>query len=198
VLEFVEKFMFERGYSPSVREIAKKFRMRAIWGAAKHLQALEKKGYIYRNKDVARSIEVIGASPRYVTAVPVVGDVAAGEPILAVENIEGMVPIPRALARERDSFLLQIKGNSMIGAGIFDGDYVLVKSQSTAENGEIVVILIEDEATVKRFYRKKDVIELVPENPDMEPIQVRKGKDISIVGKVTAVIRVLDRATAIY
>ena len=194
VLDFIVEYVEQRGYAPSVREIADKFKMKGPRGAFDHLSSLEKKGYICRQSGKARSIEVIGQPIRETVPVPLVGRVAAGQPLLAVENIEGTVPLPRSLVRGENSFLLRIQGDSMIENHIQDGDYVLVRPQAVVENGEIAVVVIGDEATVKRLYQQGDLIELRPANPNMKPMRFKMNQaDIRVVGKVTAVFRLLDR-----
>ena len=155
-----------------------------------HLGKLEEKGYIRRDPTKPRAIELINDRDivrKEIINVPIVGKVTAGEPILAVENIEDFFPMPRDFASyDEEVFMLRVRGDSMIEAGILDGDFVVVRQQSHAENGDIVVALIEDEATVKRFYREADHIRLQPENPRLEPIRV---KDVQILGKVVGVFR---------
>jgi len=191
VLEFVREYAEYGGYSPTVAEIATHFR---IWprAAKKHLVALERKGYLnHPGGGARRAIGIVGRSAS--RSVPVVGQVAAGRPVLAVENIEGMVALDRALARWDDTFLLKVRGNSMLLAGIFDGDYVLVKPQNAAENGEIVVALLDDEATVKRFFRSDHTVRLEPANPEVDPIVVKEGeRNLQIIGKVVALLRMFE------
>jgi len=160
----------------------------------KTLAILERKGFIRRFPGGSRAIEVRDIMPALgkTLSVPIVGRVRAGEPILAVENIEGFLNFDRNLTSSGDVFLLRVQGDSMIEAHIEDGDFALVKSQSDAENGEIVVALIEDEATIKRIFKKRDLIRLEPANPTMEPIVVKKGdKKVAIVGKVIGIFRKL-------
>jgi repressor LexA len=157
----------------------------------RHLEALERKGYIKRDRTKARSVEIVQADdpmmvPVPMVAVPVVGTVAAGQPILAAENIEDVFPLPRDIVKDQQCFMLRVKGDSMIEAGIFDGDYVVVRQQPYAENGDIVVALLEDEATVKYYRRRRKSICLEPANRSMEPIIV---DDVKIVGKVVMSIR---------
>jgi repressor LexA len=169
-----------------------RFKFKAIATVQGHLASLERKGYIKREKDKARSISVTGLKKtlKDIIELPILGRVAAGVPILAVENIEGYVAIDKSWIKGGATFVLKVEGESMIEAGINDGDYVIVKQQATAENGEIVVSLINDEATVKRFYKDNDKITLKAENPDIKPFIYHKGDaDISIIGKVTGVFR---------
>lgn len=181
----------QTGHPPTVREIGKKLGLKSSCTVQRHLDALEKKGYIRRAKTKARSIEIVKSEdPRMVrtqsVSVPVVGTVAAGQPLLAAENIEDLYALPRDLIGDDDAFMLRVKGDSMIGDGLFDGDLVVVRRQDTAENGDIVVALLEDEATIKRFYRESGRVRLQPSNRAMQPIYVN---DVAIVGKVTMGLR---------
>jgi repressor LexA len=191
VYEFILEYTEGGGYPPTVAEIASHF---GIWprAAKKHLVALERKGYLnHPGGGARRAIGIVGRMA--FRAVPVVGDVPAGRPILAVENVEGSIALDRAVAKWEGVFLLRVRGNSMLLAGIFDGDYVLVKPQSTAENGEIVVALLGDEATVKRFFRTDRTVRLEPANPDLDPIVLEDGEEkLQIVGRVVALLRMLD------
>jgi repressor LexA len=184
----------ESGHPPTVREIGKKLGLKSSCTVQRHLDALEKKGYIRRSPTKARSIEIVKSEdPRMVrtqsVSVPVVGTVAAGQPILAEENIEDLYALPRDLVGDEDAFMLKVKGESMIEDGLFDGDLVVVRPQDTAENGDIVVALLEDEATIKRFYREAGRVRLQPSNRTMQPIYV---SDVAIVGKVTMAIRMFE------
>ncbi len=189
VLDFIIDYVRDSGYPPTVREIASAFSMSSK-GAYDHLVAIEKKGYIRRDPAKPRAIELLdfvhGRVPGSVVEIPVLGKVAAGEPLLATQNIERTISLSSDMIRTEEPFALGIKGDSMIGAGILEGDYVIVKQQRNAEQGDIVVALIGDEATVKRFYRADDHIELHPENPTMKPIIV---KDVTILGKVIGLFR---------
>lgn len=195
ILDFIEKFAAEEGYPPTVREIGAAVGLRSSSSVQFHLVALRNMGYLERDGNLTRAIRVRGResadrrsiSPVYV---PLVGQVAAGEPVLAQEHIEEEMPFPADMASAGDSFLLRVKGDSMINAGILDGDYVLVRQQETAETGDTVVAMIGDEATVKTFWRQDDQVELRPENDAMQPIAVTG--DIEILGKVRAVIRRLE------
>ncbi len=190
ILTYLMDTMQERGYPPSVREIGAALGLTSSSTVHSHLAALEKKGYIHRDPSKPRAIEILkdGASqpPRRPVAVPVVGRIAAGQPLFAEENIEDVLPLPRDFVREDGSFILRVRGDSMIEAGIYDGDYLVFRQQSTANNGEIVAALLGEEATVKRFYREKDHIRLQPENPTMSPILTR---DVTIIGKAIALLR---------
>jgi repressor LexA len=195
ILEFLKDFVMERGFPPTLREIASHLGVKGPRGPQKALQILERKGYLRRVSGGSRALEIAGVSPaeaRKVLSIPVVGRVRAGEPILAVENVEGYIRLDRSLLSSENVFLLRVQGDSMVEAHIQDGDFALVKPQANAENGEIVVALIEDEATIKRIFKKRDLIRLEPANPAMEPIVVRKGeKRIKIVGKVVGIFRKL-------
>ncbi|ADU51196.1 SOS-response transcriptional repressor, LexA [Thermaerobacter marianensis DSM 12885] len=188
ILDFIKGWVRERGYPPSVREIGEAVGLKSTSTVHTYLAQLERKGYIRRDPTKPRAIEILDeANVRTRTVpVPLVGQVTAGQPILAVENIEDILPLPADLVPEGEVFALRIRGDSMIGAGILDGDYVIVRRQDTAQNGDIVVALLEDEATVKRFYQERDGIRLQPENPAMEPIRVRHAR---VLGKVVALLR---------
>ena len=190
ILKYIKKVIDERGYPPSVREIGEAVGLRSSSTVHSHLVNLEKKGYIRRDPTKPRAIEVLGNRSSAVQ-VPVVGRVAAGLPILAVENIETTFPLPSSfLNNTTDVFMLTTKGNSMINAGIYDGDYLVVNQQHTAEDGDIIVALLNDEnATVKRFFKEKDCVRLQPENDLMEPI---RSKKVVILGKVIGLFRKLD------
>jgi repressor LexA len=180
--------VFRKGYPPSVREIGDAVGLASSSTVHAHLETLEREGFIRRDPTKPRAIELLDSAVpnRKVVHVPVVGRVTAGQPILAVENIEDYFPISRELLAEDEAFMLRVTGDSMIGAGILDGDFVFVRQQSHASNGEIVVALIDDEATVKRFFRENDHFRLQPENPVYEPIRVA---DVSILGKVIGIFR---------
>lgn len=194
ILDFIKEELHSKGYPPSVREICQAVGLKSTSTVHSHLGKLEKNGYIRRDHTKPRAIEIINHNPYYsqkeMIELPIVGNVTAGEPILAIENIEDTFPIPLDFldVDNSTSFILTIKGNSMIAAGIFDGDYIVVKQQNTARNGDIVVALLGDEATVKRFYKEKNHIRLQPENPDMEAII---AIDVMILGKVIGVFRKL-------
>ena len=210
VLRFIADHQEKRGVPPTLEEIRDHFQFRAIGTVQDHIRSLVRKGYLRRRRG-ARRLEVLRDpdsvfpddsdtwTPSYqecqrasgrVLLIPVVGEVAAGSPILAVENVEEEWFLDRKLLRGEDNFLLRVKGESMIGAHIRDGDYLLIRPQAVAENGEIVVALAGDEVTVKRLYRRRDRIELRPENPAFEPIVYRRGdEDVDIIGKVVGVLR---------
>mgnify|MGYP000975245910 CR=1 FL=1 len=190
IFKYIQKVIDGRGYPPSVREIGEAVGLKSSSTVHTHLVKLEKKGYIRRDPTKPRAIEILGNNS-VVVRVPIVGRVAAGKPILAVENIESSFPLPASFINTtNDVFMLTTKGDSMIKAGIFDGDYLIVSQQHTAEDGEIVVALLNDEdATVKRFYKEKDCIRLQPENDFLDPIC---SKDVTILGKVIGVVRKID------
>ena len=174
ILDYIKNEILNRGFPPAVREICEAVNLKSTSSVHSHLEALEKNGYIRRDATKPRAIEIIDDNfnlvRREVVNVPLIGTVAAGEPILAVENIESYFPVPAELMHNEPSFLLRVKGESMINAGIFDGDQVLVKQQSTASDGDIVVALVDDSATVKTFYKEKGYYRLQPENDTMDPI----------------------------
>lgn len=191
ILDYIKNEILNRGFPPAVREICEAVHLKSTSSVHSHLEALEKNGYIRRDATKPRAIEIIDDQfnlvRREVVNVPLVGTVAAGQPILAVENIEAYFPVPAEFMPNAQSFMLRVKGDSMINAGIFDGDQVLVKQQSSAENGDMVVALVEDSATVKTFYKEDGYYRLQPENDNMDPILVYG--DLQILGKVFGVFR---------
>ncbi len=195
VFDFLKEYLAGKGFPPTLREIASHFGLRGPKAPQKTLNILERKGYIHKVPGGSRAIEILAYPSVRLTQilpVPIVGRVQAGEPILAMENIEGYMNLDRSFASSGDVFLLRVQGDSMIDAHIQDGDFALVKPQPNAENGEIIVALIEDEATIKRIFKKRDLIRLEPANPKMEPIIVKKGeKKVTIVGKVIGIFRKL-------
>jgi repressor LexA len=223
VFNFLKNFLRNRGYPPTLREVASHFGLKGPRGPQKTLQILERKGYVHKTPGGSRTIEILkpkgssrpqipptaglvqgrhgglpyekrfqGSVPLPTFSLPIVGRVTAGEPILAIENIEGYVNLDRTLVSSENVFLLRVEGDSMIEAHIQDGDFALVQPQSHAENGEIVVALVDDEATIKRIFKQRDFIRLEPANPKMEPIVIKKGeKKVSIVGKVVGIFRKL-------
>jgi len=188
VFEAIRGFLRERGYPPTIREIQRRCGYRTTSAVHRALSLLEEEGIIRRRPGVARGIELQEASP---VPVPVLGRVQAGVPILAEENVEGYVLFERSFVPE-GTFLLRVQGYSIGGAHILDGDYVLIKPQSVVEDGAIVVALIEGEVALKRFFRRGERVELVPSNPEMEPMVI-EGGDLRIVGKVIGVLRFLER-----
>ncbi|ABR48688.1 SOS-response transcriptional repressor, LexA [Alkaliphilus metalliredigens QYMF] len=193
ILHYMKSEISQKGYPPSVREICQAVGLKSTSTAHGHLSKLELKGYIRRDATKPRAIEILSQgdeqSPyihKEIINVPIVGKVTAGQPILAVENIEDTFPLPIDFVDSESTFILTVKGDSMIDDGIHENDYVVVRQQSDARNGDIVVALIDDSATVKRFYREKDHIRLQPSNTSMSPILV---DDVTILGKVTGVFR---------
>ncbi len=190
ILQYIKDEILQRGFPPAVREICQAVHLKSTSSVHSHLESLEKNGYIRRDPTKPRAIEILDDSfqmlRREMVNVPVVGTVAAGQPIFAEQNIENYFPIPSEYMPNQPSFILKVKGDSMINAGILDGDRVVVQQQSTAENGDMVVALVEDSATVKTFYKEDGYYRLQPENDAMEPILV---KEVQILGKVFAVMR---------
>ena len=190
ILEYIKETILKKGYPPSVREICEAVHLKSTSSVHSHLETMERNGYIRRDPTKPRAIEILDDSfnflRREMVNVPVVGQVAAGEPILAQQNIEDYFPIPVEYMPNKQTFMLSVKGESMINAGILDGDMVLVEQKDTASNGEMIVALIEDGATVKTFYKEEGVIRLQPENDTMDPIIV---EDAQILGKVIGVFR---------
>jgi len=191
ILEYIKSQILNKGYPPSVRDICTAVNLKSTSSVHAHLETLEKNGYIRRDPTKPRAIEIIddnfNLTRREVVNVPLIGQVAAGQPLLAVENITSYFPIPAEFIPKEEVFMLNVKGESMVNAGIYDGDQIIVKQQSTASNGEIVVALVDDSATVKRFYKKNGHIRLQPENDFMEPIIV---DSCEIIGKVIGLIRI--------
>jgi repressor LexA len=194
ILNYIKQSLMDRGYPPAVREICTAVGLKSPSTVHAHLSSLEKKGYIRKDPTKPRAIEILDrddfsfATKREVINVPVVGKVTAGAPILAIENIEDSFPVPADFIGNKQCFMLTVRGDSMINAGIHDGDYILVSQQKTAQDGEIIVALLEDEATVKRFYKEKDRIRLQPENELYKPIY---SSDAVVIGKVVGVFRQL-------
>ncbi len=190
ILEYIKKQILEKGYPPAVREICEAVHLRSTSSVHSHLETLEKKGYIRRDPTKPRAIEIVddefALSRREVVNVPMVGTITAGEPILTVENIQGYFPIPVELLPNADAFMLKVRGESMINAGIFDGDQVIVQRQSSADNGDIVVALLDDSTTVKRFFKEDGYYRLQPENDTMNPIIVNS---VEVIGKVIGLVR---------
>ncbi len=193
ILEFIKNEIINKGYPPSVREICEAVNLRSTSSVFSHLNTLEKNGYIRRDPTKPRAIEILddnfNLTRTEMTNIPVIGTVAAGQPLLAVSNIEAYFPIPAEYVPNKESFMLRVKGESMINAGILDGDTIMVERCSTAENGDMVVALVDDSATVKTFYKEKDHIRLQPENDTMDPIIV---PDCQILGKVFGVLRLYN------
>ncbi len=192
ILEYIKSEILRIGYPPAVREICEAVDLKSTSSVHAHLETLEKNGYIRRDPTKPRAIEIIddtfNLTRREMTNVPVIGQVAAGEPLLAEQNITDYFPIPVEMLPNVETFMLKVRGESMINVGIFDGDLVLVAQGSTASNGDMVVALVEDSATVKTFYKEEGYYRLQPENDDMDPIIV---KEVMILGKVIGVFRFL-------
>lgn len=190
ILEYIKEQILSRGYPPAVREICEAVNLKSTSSVHSHLETLEKNGYIRRDPTKPRAIEIIddtfNLTRREMVQVPIIGYVAAGEPLLAQENIQDYFPIPVDFMPNKDTFMLEVKGESMINAGILNGDYVLVEKDCTAQNGDMVVALVEDGATVKTFYKEEGVYRLQPENDFMAPIIVDQ---VEILGKVIGVFR---------
>jgi repressor LexA len=195
ILDFVNRYLIEKGYPPSVREICQAVGFKSTSTVHAYLKKLEEEGAITKDATKPRALKVMDETTKnlegYVANqeidnIPVIGKITAGAPILAVENIEDTFPVPVQYLENSTTFMLKVKGESMINAGILDGDNIIVKQQNTANNGDIVVALIEDEATIKTFYKEKDHYRLQPENPDYEPIIV---KELNILGKVIGLFR---------
>lgn len=191
ILDYIKSEIQAKGYPPSVREIANAVGLKSTSTVHGHLQRLEKRGLLHRDAMKPRAMEVVG-DPNFLrnstTAVPVVGHVQAGVPILAEQNLEDYVPIPDVMLGNGNHFILRVHGESMIDAGIMDGDYIIVRQQSEAANGDIIVAMLDDSATVKRFYKEDGQYRLQPENPTMEPIYT---KDLTILGEVVSLFRLI-------
>ena len=190
ILEYIKNEIINRGFPPAVRDICEAVNLKSTSSVHSHLETLEKNGYIRRDPSKPRAIEILddnfNLTRRELVNVPVVGRVAAGEPILAIQNVESYFPVPAEYMPNEQTFMLTVKGDSMIKAGIFEGDQILVKMQKTAENGDIIVALIDDSATVKTYYRENGHFRLQPENDTMEPIIV---EEMEVLGKVIGVFR---------
>ena len=192
ILEYIKDEILKKGYPPTVREICEKVNLRSTSSVHAHLSTMERNGFIRRDPTKPRAIEICDDSFQVVrtdmTSLPVIRDIAAGQPLLAQENIQSYFPVPAEYVPSGESYVLRVRGESMINAGIFDGDYIFINSCNTASNGDIVVALIDDSATVKTFYKEKDHIRLQPENDSMDPIIVN---DCMILGKVFGVFRLM-------
>lgn len=192
ILEYIKAQILERGFPPAVRDICEAVNLKSTSSVHSHLETLEKNGYIRRDPTKPRAIEILDESfnftRREMVNVPLVGRVAAGEPLLAEQNVENYFPIPMEFMPNAQTFMLTVRGESMVNAGIFDGDMVLVEQRNFARNGEMIVALVDDGATVKTFYKEEGVIRLQPENDFMDPIIV---SDCQILGKVIGVFRFL-------
>lgn len=190
ILEYIKNEIINRGYPPAVREICEAVHLKSTSSVHSHLETLEKNGYIRRDPTKPRAIEIVDDSfnmtRRDMVNIPIVGTVTAGQPILAVENIEGYFPLLGEDVPQGETFMLHVKGESMINAGILDGDMIIVEKQATARNGEMVVALIDDSVTVKTFYKENGHFRLQPENDTMDPIIV---DDMQVLGKVRGLYR---------
>lgn len=192
ILDFLKKEILTKGYPPAVREICEAVHLKSTSSVHSHLETLEKNGYIRRDPTKPRAIEIMDDSFNYlrteteIASIPVIGTVAAGQPLLAVENVTDYFPFPADLLPNEETFILKVKGDSMINMGIYDGDYLIVEKKNTAKNGDIVVALVDDSATVKRFYKEDGHYRLQPENDYMDPIIV---DHVEILGKAIRLIR---------
>ena len=193
ILEYMKNEILNRGFPPSVREICEAVSLKSTSSVHSHLETLEKNGYIRRDPTNPRAIEIVDDNfnlvRRETVNVPIIGKVAAGEPLLAVQNVEGYFPIPSEYMPNKQTFMLVVQGDSMVNAGIFSGDYVVVEKQENAENGDKIVALVEDSATIKTFYKEKDHIRLQPENDYMDPIVIHPEQQFQVLGKVIGVFR---------
>lgn len=191
ILEYIKQEILNKGYPPAVREICEAVHLKSTSSVHSHLETLEKNGYIRRDPTKPRAIEIMddtfNLTRREMVNVPIIGNVAAGQPLLAVQNIENYFPIPAEYMPNQETFMLKVKGESMINAGILDGDHILVERQSTASNGEIVVALVDDSATVKTYYKEDGHYRLQPENDTMDPIIV---DDCQVIGRVFGMMRI--------
>ena len=194
VLNFIKQHLMAKSYPPTVREICEAVGLKSTSSVHAHLETLEKKGYIRKDQEKTRAIEVIDDDftfnplSREMVNIPMVGTVAAGVPLLAEQNITEYFPVPADMLPNAETFMLRVKGDSMVNMGIYEGDQLIIKRQNTASNGDVVVALVDDSATVKTFYKEKDHIRLQPENDDMDPIIV---DDCQILGKVFGVFRII-------
>jgi repressor lexA len=192
IYNVIKESILNKGYPPSVREIGESVGLKSTSSVHAHLNTLEKKGYIRKDPTKPRTIEItddmFNLTRREVVNIPMIGTVAAGTPILASENIVDYFPVPVEFLPNTDTFMLKVKGESMINVGIFDGDQIIVSRQNTARNGDIVVALVDDSATVKTFYKEKNHYRLQPENDSMEPILLN---EVSILGKVVGLFRLV-------
>ena len=193
ILNYIKECILEKGYPPAVREIGAAVRLKSTSSVHSHLESLEKNGYIRRDPTKPRAIEIIddqfNLARRELVNVPIVGTVTAGEPILAVENITGYFPVLPEFVHNKQTFMLKVRGESMVEAGILDGDLILVEESDTASNGDIIVALLDDSVTVKRFFKESRAIRLHPENETMEDIVVPAGSPFSIAGTVIGLYR---------
>jgi repressor LexA len=203
ILKFIDQFITEMHYAPSIREIARQFGISSTNGVKRHLEALVKKGFLKIEENTSRAISLIkqegsdnelsSSLETDINRIPIVGRVAAGSPIMAEQNLEGSIVMDSSFTKKaKSSFALKVKGDSMINAGIFEGDLVIVSGQSEAVNGDIVVAMLENEVTVKTFQNKNNRILLIPENEKYSPIEVTGEKEFTIIGKVVGVVRYIN------
>ncbi|MCI9545339.1 MAG: transcriptional repressor LexA [Lachnospiraceae bacterium] len=193
ILDFIKNEILNRGFPPSVRDICKAVHLKSTSSVHSHLETLEKNGYIRRDPTKPRAIEILDSNfnmtRREMANVPIVGTVAAGQPIFAVENVESYFPLPTEYLTNNQPFMLRVQGESMRNIGIMDGDFVIVEKKNTASNGEVIVALVDDSATVKTYYLENDCVRLQPENDTMEPILIHEKDGLQIIGKVIGVFR---------
>jgi len=203
VLQAIQEWITTHGYPPTIRELGKHIGIKSLRGVTTHLEAIAKKGFLTRHRaarGIKLHVESVPTRIEHALRVPIIGRIAAGQPIFAEEHVEGQLTIdaalvgsgPGAAAESQQHFALKVHGESMVNAGILDGDYVIVRQQSTADNGDIVVALIGDEATVKRFFLDHDHIRLQPAHPTMEPIILSKEQEVTVLGKVIALFRTIQ------
>ena len=193
VFNFIIKYKAQTGYPPTVREITENLGLSGPNSAKKFLDLLERKGWIRKTAKSSRAIEILGDNKTLPYMIPVVGNIQAGTPILAIENIEENISIDPSLVKDKESFFLKVRGNSMIEAHIMDGDLAMVRPQNTVEQGEIAAILIGEEATIKYFFKEEENIRLQPANPEMDPILIKADEEsIKIIGKITGIVRKMD------
>lgn len=203
ILNFIRQFRNENGYPPTLREIGKRFQITSTFGVKRHLNALVRKGYLTVESNASRGINLLNSNTHsgkesvlesndLFRKIPVIGRVAAGSPMLAIENIEGNIVIdPSFMKKNQDSFALKVKGDSMINAGIFEGDLVIVQPNAEVKNGDIIVARLYDEVTVKTYENKNNRVRLIPENNNYQPILINDNPEFTIIGKVTGVFRYL-------
>lgn len=192
VLDFLREFISVRGYAPSLREICAKFGIKSPKNAKKHLEAIEKKGFLKRSPNLSRAIELAGAPVKNTISVPVIGRVKAGQPHLAVADVTGHITLDAGFFNCSGAFILKADGESMNGAGINDGDFLLVRPGAEVFNNDIAVVMLDSESTVKRFLKKDGVITLKPENPEFKPVRVKNGAEFVVIGKVVSVIKQIE------
>jgi repressor LexA len=193
ILAFIQRFARERGFPPTIREIGEEFDISSTNGVRYYLNLLERGGYVKRSGKISRGIGIVTMAPPPIAGIPILGRVAAGQPILAEESFEGTLDTSQLFGDPKGMFALRVRGDSMIEAGIFEGDYVIVRHQPRAEPGEMIVALIGDEATVKHYHPRGDRVELRPANQEYEPIVIDKGEAFQILGIVRGVIRTVTR-----